>query len=536
MRGVLAKYIRISNEDCDKAQKLKDESSSLSNQRLLIRDFIREHDELSDFVVIEYSDDGYTGTNFERPQFQQMLTAAKRGEVQCIIVKDFSRLGRNFLEVSEYIDRVFPSLGVRLISIGDSYDSNDYSGTTAGMSVAFRNLIYECYSKDLSVKVRTAMMTRMEKAHYVTAPVYGYRKAENDKHQLIPNPETAPIVKEIFARVLAGASTTEVAKELNRRGIPTPQQYKNHRPRRDCKGLEPQWTRQSVLQILQNRKYTGTMINHIKESRYLRDTAQRKTKETEWYVRENAHEPLISKEDFERVNRCLRHPVRYVRKERETLDTVYCCGYCGYKLHKTVGADPLFFCETPHYQENAPCKGMRWRKSELEAVLLPSYRTQLLLLDDLALTMDKNPEDAVAECAKDMERLEERMTSCEKEKIALYEAYRDGELDRDAYRQKKQLINDRRLGLENDYDKTAKRYAECRADCETADSMKDRIREELAAGELRDELLLQQMYRSLDRVVVGHNEIEIHWQFEDIFKHFKAVSLPEKTAKSVSYR
>ena len=532
MRGVLAEYFRISNEDRDKAQKLKDESNSLIHQRLLIRDYIREHDELSDFVVVEYSDDGYTGTNFERPQFQQMLAAAKRGEIQCIIVKDFSRLGRNFLEVSEYIDRVFPSLGVRLISIGDSYDSNDYSGTTAGMSVAVRNLIYECYSKDLSVKVRTAMMTRMEKAHYVTAPAYGYRKAPDDKHQLIPDPETAPVVKEIFARVLAGESTTEVAKELNRRGVPTPLQYKNHRLRRDCQGLDPQWTRQKVLQILQNRKYTGTMINHMKESRFLRDTTQRKTQETEWYVRENAHEPLISREEYERANQSLRHPVGYARKERETLDAVYYCGYCGYKLHKTMGADPLFFCETPHCQESAPCKGMRWRKSELEAVLLPSYRVQRMLLGDLAMNVDQIPKNALVECADEMERIEERMSACEKEKLALYEAYRDGELDRDAYQKKKQHLNDRRTGLENDYDKAAKRYAECRADCETTDSMKDRIREELATGELRDELLPQQMYRSLDRVVVRHKEIEIHWRFEDIFKHFQALSLPETAAAS----
>ena len=523
MRGVLAQYTRISNEDCDKAHESKNESSSLIHQRLLIRDFIQEHEDLAEFVVVEYSDDGYTGTNFERPQFQQMIAAAKRGEVQCIIVKDFSRLGRNFLEISEYIDRILPSLGVRLISIGDSYDSNDYFGMTAGMSVALRNLIYESYSKDLSVKVRTAMMLRMEKAQYVTSPVYGYQKSTEDKHHMIPDPEAAPVVKEIFDRIMAGESTSEVAKELNRRGVPTPLQYKNHRVKASCQKRTPQWSRQTILRILQNRKYTGTMINHIKESRYLRDPTQRKTKETEWFVREDAHEPLISKEEFELVNRKLRHPVGYLRKECETLDAVYYCGYCGYKLHKTIGADPFLLCETPPYHEDAPCKGMRWRKSELEAVLLPNFRMQLLLLGRLAIADDSSKKSTINACTDELERIEDRLQSCEKEKLELYEKYRDGTLDREAYRQKKQIIADRYTGLEHKYAEAAIKKAAIMEETKRLDSMKERVRQQLAAGELPEDQLREQMYRSLDRVVVKHKELEIHWGFEDILKEFQAL-------------
>ena len=156
---------------------------------------------------------------------------------------------------------------------------------TAGMSIAFRNLIYDSYSKDLSMKVRSAMMTRMEKARYVNLPPYGYMKSESDKHQLIPDPETAPIVREVFARLISGQSTTEVAKELNRRRVPTPMQSKQSKRPPSIKELQPQWSRQIIIRIVQNPKYVGTMINHMKESRFLCDSTQRKTDRSEWFVR-----------------------------------------------------------------------------------------------------------------------------------------------------------------------------------------------------------------------------------------------------------
>lgn len=520
MKGVLAKYSRLSNEDYDKKHQLIDESQSLSHQRLLIQNYIRDHADLSDMIAVEYSDDGYTGTNFNRPQFQQLLAAAHRGEIQCIIVKDFSRLGRNFLEVSDYIDRIFPGLGIRVISIGDQFDSINNPGTTAGMSVALKNLIYECYSKDLSTKVRTAQMMHIQKGKYVTAPIYGYQKAPDDKHQLVPDPDTAPIVREIFERVLAGQSTSEIAKELNRRGVPTPLLHKETRIRPSCQGHDLQWTRQTIIRLVQNPKYTGTMINHMKESRFIRDPVQRKTDKSEWFVRENAHEALVSKEDFERANQNLRHPVEYARKAANPHNAVFVCGYCGYKLQKSAGSKPFFYCDTPSYQADSPCKGMRWRKADLEAVLLSSYQTQLQLLGELAITVKRTPHDAVAAQIDKLARIEDALAACENEKLTLYEAYRSGELDREAYRQKKQALTQRRDDLDAKHDAATKQYAARKAKADKAEEMLARMQQQLVANELPDEQFLDLMYQSLDRVIVKHKELEIHWCFEDVFSSF----------------
>ena len=522
MKDILAKYSRISSEDYDKKHKLIDESQSLVHQRLILQDYIRRNADLSDMVAIEYSDDGYTGTNFNRPQFQQLLAAAHRGEIQCIIVKDFSRLGRNFLEVSDYIDRIFPSLGIRVVSIGDQYDSIHNPGTTAGMSVALKNLIYESYSKDLSTKVRTAQMMHIEKGKYVTAPIYGYQKAPDDKHQLVPDPETAPIVTEIYERVLARQSTSEIAKELNRRSVPTPLQHKQTKLRPSCQGHDLQWTRQAIIRLVQNPKYTGTMINHMKESRFIRDPVQRKTDKSEWFVRENAHEALVSKEDFDRANQNLRHPVGYARKTTDPHNNVFICGYCGYKLQKSAGSKPFFYCDTPSCQEDSPCQGMRWRKTDLEAVLLSSYRVQLQLLDDLAITVKRTPNQAASVQVDKLAQIEASLTACEKETLTLYEAYRNGELDRETYRHKKQALTLRRDDLDAEYDAAAKQYAARRAEADKAEEMLARMQQQLVANELPDEQFLDFMYQSLDRVIVKHKELEIHWSFEDVFSSLQS--------------
>ena len=222
MMDKLAHYFRVSLEDINKQHQLIDESHSITSQRKIVQDYVAKHNEFAGLETVEFFDDGYSGTNFDRPQFAAMMEAVRRGEIKCIVVKDLSRFGRNYIEVGDYLEHIFPFLGVRVISVTDGYDSNDYIGKTSGMDVAFRNFIYDSYSKDLSVKVRSAMHTRMENGRFVNHTPYGYMKMPTDKHQMIPDPETAPIVREIFLKAISRKSTSEIAKELNSRGIPTP--------------------------------------------------------------------------------------------------------------------------------------------------------------------------------------------------------------------------------------------------------------------------------------------------------------------------
>ena len=208
MRKSSSAYYRTSLEDFNRAHGLSEQSQSIGNQRKVVMEFLRENKELSRYPVTEYVDDGLTGTNTDRPLFQAMIEAARRGEVTCIVVKDLSRLGRNYLDVGDYLEHIFSFLGVRVIAINDGYDSQHYLGKTGGMDIAFRNFIYENYSRDLSMKVGSAMQVRMKEGRFVNHVPYGYKKHPFDKHQMVPDEQTAPIVREIFLSIISGKSRT----------------------------------------------------------------------------------------------------------------------------------------------------------------------------------------------------------------------------------------------------------------------------------------------------------------------------------------
>lgn len=190
----IAVYIRLSSEDNDVDGSIKAESNSVSAQRMLINEFIKKQDEFTNCPVVEYVDDGYSGTNFNRPGFQRMVEDAKAGRIKSIVIKDFSRFGRDYLEVGNYLEKILPVLGIRIISINDGFDSINSSGFTGGMSVALKNMLNAMYSRDLSRKVRSAMKTHAKNGEYMPAfPKYGYIKDPEDKHHLVIDPEAAEI-------------------------------------------------------------------------------------------------------------------------------------------------------------------------------------------------------------------------------------------------------------------------------------------------------------------------------------------------------
>ena len=300
----VALYLRLSQEDEAARDQLKDESNSIHSQRLLLRQYVKEHQELASLLLREFVDDGYTGTNFDRPQFQQMMAQVKAGKVGCILVKDLSRFGRNYLEVGDYLEHIFPFLGVRFIAVNDHFDSQEYVGKTTGMEVAFRNLVYQRYSQDLSEKVKSAMHLKMSKGKYVTSCPYGYRKDPADKHHMVIDPETAPIVREIFLAAIAGKKTTEIAAALNERQIPTPQMHK--KTKEEKRHSASMWSHQAVLRILQNYKYTGAMVNFKVENAAIRAKVQRKNRPEDWVVVEGQHEAIVSKEEFRLAGESIR--------------------------------------------------------------------------------------------------------------------------------------------------------------------------------------------------------------------------------------
>ena len=253
-----ADYTRLSKEDGD-----KEESDSINNQKALIQHYTENRPELC--LVKHYSDDGYTGVNFNRPGFQKMLEGIKDGQINCIIVKDLSRFGRNYIEVGRYIERIFPALGIRFIAINDNYDSLYNNSSSDQLLLPFKNLINDAYSRDISVKVRSNLDVKRRQGDFVSPSVpYGYKRLETDKNKLAIDEPAANIVRLIFAKRIEGQSNLQIAALLNQMKVPTPIRYKQENGSHAKTAFQvystPKWYGTTVRRILENEIYTGTLV------------------------------------------------------------------------------------------------------------------------------------------------------------------------------------------------------------------------------------------------------------------------------------
>jgi len=211
-------YVRLSKEDGAVASHEKTESNSIANQKSLIRDFLENKNDIE--VVQEYVDDGFSGSNFERPAFQMMLEDIKKGKIDCVVTKDLSRFGREYIDSGMYIERLFPAMGVRFIAINDGIDSGEAKSQSDEIIIPFKNLINDAYCRDISIKIRSHLEIKRKQGDVITAFVpYGYKKNDKDKHKLEIDVYAANVVKDIFRMKLHGKSQDAIACELNSSGI-----------------------------------------------------------------------------------------------------------------------------------------------------------------------------------------------------------------------------------------------------------------------------------------------------------------------------
>ncbi len=517
MRQHLAIYLRLSLEDMNiRNNKLSDESNSIRNQRLLIEKYISEHADLAKYPVVEYSDDGYSGTNFDRPGVQKMLEKIKTGEIVCVVVKDLSRFGRSYLEVGDYLEHIFPLLGVRFIAINDHYDSSRHIGSTAGIDVAFRNLVAERYSQDLSEKIKSSRYIQMRKGKFVSHCPYGYMRHPTQKHQMVPDPETAPVVKTIFRLAIEGKKSTEIAAMLNDCGIPTPLTKKNW-DNPNVKN-DVMWSHQAVLRIIQDYKYTGAMVSFKCGNEKVRAKVQKRYKKEDWVIVEGCHEPLVSKEEFEKANEMIRK-VRYQsRNKTDCKDRLYYCGCCGRRLRKTFGLDEYFSCQTQLYKSKADCASIFWSKTELETVLTQAYRIQLQLLQDEleALTAHVRP-DPLLECRMRQGKVSREIEGINSRNLHLYETYRGGGLSRDEFIKQKEAMTVRLKDLKSQLEELQQQENRLAEEAAETGNRQEQIRAVLQQIILSDDELKPFVYDAVTRVDVYPNrDLEITWKHSDI--------------------
>lgn len=320
-----ALYLRLSKDDEGAG-----ESSSITTQRSILQDYAKTHG-LS--VIEEYADDGYSGTNYNRPAFQRMIHDIEAGKINCVLTKDLSRLGRNSARTTDLLDEYFPSKRVRYISVIDGYDSFHLTSGTA-MTASFMTVMHEMYARDISNKIRTSFNAKMENGEYVAsfAP-YGYKKDAANKNHLIVDYQVSHIVQKIFEMAYNGQAPGEIAKQLNNDGVATPAMYRcQSRPYLDLDNYShrKEWTSQIVCKMLRNEVYLGKTLQGKTSKVSFKSKATQVNPREEWIVVEGTHEPLISDEVFHVVrNRCVSRRSPATKGFSNIFAGIAVCADCG---------------------------------------------------------------------------------------------------------------------------------------------------------------------------------------------------------------
>ncbi len=502
---VIALYIRLSIED------YKYDSLSIENQRLILHEYAVSLPEAEGAIILEFVDNGYSGANFERPQVQKLIGMVRENKINCIIVKDFSRFGRNSLETGFFIERVFPLFHTRFISVSDDFDSSRFKGDTGGMDVAFKYLISEYYSRDMSVKTRSAKYAKMERGEYQSKICpYGYRKGADGR--LEPDPETAPVVQQIFVLAADGMNATKIAAELSRQKIPTPGEYKaahgNHT--HDVSRTHGIWCNSTVLRILDDERYIGTYV--IGKRMVVEVGASRsKVKDREkWFIIPDHHTPLVDKALFEQVQATVRRFFIPNKKSHpHPLRGKAICGCCGHVLSRTSNKNQYYICRHSQVGEQLPCHGLKIRAEDLEKAIFDTLKQQMEVHLDSGL--DAVPaETLVPGWAEYNQQIEQIQDS----KLQLYEQYLRGEIDLDTYKAEMTAFSEQLLKTKNARTAWMAQAEQTNAAEERRQNRERAIQEINSADRLTDtlsDLLIDKVY------VFKENRLEIAYKIQDIF-------------------
>lgn len=431
-KKVIAIYLRLSSEDRDIG---KNESNSIANQRQLILDYLQSDKILSECKVREFVDDGVSGARFDRAAFQEMIEQVTNGEIQVIITKDYSRLGRDYLEVGKYMECLFPLLHVRYIAVNEHYDSDNYAGKTGGMEVGIKNIVNMMYSRDASKKVMAARKVLTEQGKFIGsfAP-YGYVKSPKDKHKLIPDPEAAEVVKRIFMLAAEGKKYKEIARILNEAGVETCLDYQKSHGRERKHGTEikvHQWSATTVMDILYSEVYIGTIINNRIAHNQRTGYKPKRREPEEWTVVEKCHEPIVSREMYEAAHEKLdrKSQAKKVRSGNSSA-RLFLCGCCGHALIKRHGK---YKCLANLNPAELNCSKVRMEAEVFENTVLTYIRvTAESFLQGLEkkMVMQKKTQSN----GLDMEVIRQKIKKLENRKFQAYDDYTREKLSREEMR------------------------------------------------------------------------------------------------------
>lgn len=523
-----ARYLRLSKDCNDKI-----ESNSFSNQRSLIDEYVSVRDDIE--IVDEMIDDGYSGSNFERPGFIKLIQAIKSKKINCIIVKDLSRFSRDYIGSGIYVMNLFPKWGVRLIAVNDNYDSLYCSSVKDELVFTFKSIVNDMYLSDISAKIKSNLETKRKNGEYTGAfVVYGYKKSPENKNKIIVDENVADNIKSIFLWVTDGISPYGIADKLNYLGILSPSDYKrsigiNHNSF-NSKGNKAKWSAQTVMRIIKNEIYTGTLVQGKKTTdSYKVKTIVNKDK-NQWVRVRNSHPPIVSNELFQIANEILSRDTRNANRQSESnvFSGMLFCEECKntmirrtskYKDKKYI----YYRCGTQ--KKYGTCSSHNIKESDLYEIILNAINTQIKLVtgpDNLShrIINSSIKKDSDLKLNKIIFDKQEAIKNKKKDLLLTHQSYCNGIISRDDFVnfraiyeeeiQKEQISVERML---EERESTSREVEECADWINTISVNRD-------LKELTHKLLVM----LVDKIYISSNKkIKIVFRYQNVFERLKNI-------------
>lgn len=524
-----AVYARLSVEDNNRAG----DRESITMQRHMLEKYVDAQADMR--LCGAFCDNGETGTDFGRPEFERLMAGVRERRIDCIVVKDLSRFGRNYVETGYYLEKIFPYLGVRFVAVNDHYDSiKDQGGNE--LVISLKNLVNDLYAKDISQKISTALETKQRKGEFIGAfPPYGYLKSPEDKHKLVPDPDAAPVVREIFQWRADGVGINRIARYLNERGIPSPamHHYLNGRKKKKPEGTGAVWQGQVIKLMTKHPVYAGHMVQGRTKKSLSSGIPKTEVQKEDWITVYNTHEAIVSQDIFDKAlsvseQRSQEHCSlmgKYPSTENIFKGLVV-CGDCGTKMARYKNVSPAgtvrytFICRV--YAENLSGQGCT-RKCVGEPELKEAVFHALRVEAEAALELEGLLERAQKKSGfrKKQEALKEQIRLLKQDigrntayRSALFESFCDHTLTEQEY-----------VSLKQEYDRKA---ASCQKELEELEreeqdlakavSPQNQWIKALKKCQAEKAVTREMAVGLIDHIkVTGYNGIEIVWNFKDEF-------------------
>lgn len=522
-----AAYVRLSVEGDD----LEKNRESIAMQQYMLEKYIGGQPDMR--LAAVFCDNGETGTDFERPGFEQMMDRVRDREIDCIVVKDLSRFGRNYVEAGYYLEKIFPYLGVRFVAVNDSYDTlKDRGGNE--MVLSLKNLVNDLYAKDISRKICSSLDTKRRNGEYIGAvPPYGYLKSPEDRHRLIPDQDAAPVVRRIFQWRAEGTGAAQIARRLNEEGIPSPalHYYRKGIRDREPSGTGRLWLASGIRRMLENIVYVGHVAQGKTRKSLSEGLPQTDVSRDRWIVVEDMHPPIVDREIFDRVQELVgerRSQNLAIRGKHETAENVFkgllVCADCGRKMarHKNVTprgtARYVFVCYV--YEQNRGrqgCTKKYVREQDIQEAVSRSLRLQMEAVLDLERRIKKGGVIRMQEKGLDgkLSSIRQKIKRNTALRSTLYESLCDGTLTKAEYLSLKAEYDRKASELEGEMERVRQEAEECKARSASWEGWTVSLKKHCALldGQAVTRGMALELIQSIR--VSGYNDLEIIWNFRD---------------------